>query len=90
MNTTREAFLSLFASDKEYYEPILEAAKKECKELISSFYDDKELIAGWGHNFVCPDCGGETERDYSGDMFSATGKQTKKCSGNCKTCSGCK
>jgi hypothetical protein len=29
-------------------------------------------------------------RDYSGDMFSATGKQSKKCSGNCKTCSGCK
>ena len=39
---------------------------------------------------VCPDCGGETERDYSGTMYSATGTASKKCSGNCKTCSGCK
>ena len=80
MNTKREAFLSLIASDKAYYEPILAAAKKECKELISSFYDDKELIAGWGHNFVCADCGGNLIFDMS----------LKDPRGKSFTCSVCK
>ncbi len=57
MNTTKQAFLSLISSDEEYYAPILEKAKKESEELISTFYDKKELIAGWGHNFVCTQCG---------------------------------
>ena len=80
MNTKREAFLSLIASDKAYYEPILAAAKKECKELSSSFYDDKELIAGWGHNFVCADCGGNLIFDMS----------LKNPRGKSFTCSVCK
>ncbi len=38
----------------------------------------------------CPACGEETIRDYAGEMYSATGKPVKKCSGNCKTCGGCR
>ena len=50
----------------------------------------EELVRVYTDKVLCPDCGGETERDYSGEMYSATGKTSKKCSGNCKTCSGCK
>ena len=49
-----------------------------------------ELVQVYTDKVVCPDCGGETERDYSGEMYSSTGKQSKKCSGNCKTCGGCR
>jgi hypothetical protein len=52
--------------------------------------DDDELVKSYLDEVKCPDCGGDTARDYTGDMYSATGKPTKKCSGNCKTCSGCK
>ena len=52
---------------------------KKFDELVKSYLDEVK----------CPDCDGETVRDYAGDMYSATGKQSKKCSGNCKTCSGC-
>ena len=37
MNTTKEAFLSLIASDKAFYEPILEKAKNESEKLICGF-----------------------------------------------------
>ena len=53
---------------------------KKFDELVRSYLDEVK----------CPDCGGETARDYSGEVFSATGKASKKCSGNCKTCSGCR
>ena len=49
-----------------------------------------ELVRSYLDEVKCPDCGGETARDYSGEVFSATGKASKKCSGNCKTCSGCR
>ena len=48
-----------------------------------------ELVKSYTDEVKCPDCGETAARDYSGDMYSATGKQSKKCSGNCKTCSGC-
>ena len=48
-----------------------------------------ELVKSHLDKVTCPDCGQESVRDYSGDIFSATGKQSKKCSGNCKTCGGC-
>ncbi|MBQ9729046.1 MAG: zinc ribbon domain-containing protein [Clostridia bacterium] len=38
----------------------------------------------------CPYCQGVTRRDYSGAVYSSTGQQSKKCSGNCKTCGGCR
>lgn len=56
-----------------------EACGKRFDELVKSYLDEVK----------CPDCGGKTTRDYSGSMFSATGKPAKNCSGNCKTCGGC-
>ncbi|MGN0823124.1 MAG: zinc ribbon domain-containing protein [Candidatus Gallimonas sp.] len=49
----------------------------------------EELVKRYDRPVSCPACGSSAERDYSGEMFSATGKTVKKCSGNCKTCSGC-
>ncbi len=49
-----------------------------------------ELVKSHLDKVVCPDCGGETVRDYAGTMYSMTGKSSGKCSGNCKTCSGCR
>ena len=74
--------------------PILQYKCKKCgkrfEELVKSHTDtvvtETQLKESGG---VCPDCGGETQRDYSGEMYSATGKQTKKCTGHCATCGGC-
>ncbi len=49
-----------------------------------------ELVKSYLDEVLCPSCKERADRDYSGDMYSATGKTSKKCSGNCKTCSGCK
>ncbi len=56
------------------------ACEREFEELVKSHLDEVK----------CPNCGNVAQRAYSGKMFSATGKPTKKCSGNCATCSGCK
>ncbi len=53
---------------------------KTFEELVKSHLDEVK----------CPDCGEVAGRAYSGEMYSATGKPTKKCTGNCKTCSGCR
>lgn len=50
----------------------------------------EELVVKHTDPVPCPDCGGETVRNYSGTVYSATGLQSKKCSGNCKTCGGCR
>lgn len=49
-----------------------------------------ELVKNFTVEVTCPVCGQRAERRYSGEMYSATGKQIKKCSGNCKTCGGCR
>ena len=38
----------------------------------------------------CPVCGTVAVREWAGAVYSATGKPAPHCSGNCKTCSGCK
>ncbi len=58
-----------------------------CKKCGKKF---EELVKKYDDEVSCPDCGGVCERDYSGCVYSATGKPAKKCSGNCKTCGGCK
>ena len=63
--------------------PILQYTCKKCKKSF------EELVKKYDEPVKCPTCGGDAERCYSGQMFSATGKQAKKCSGNCKTCGGC-
>lgn len=50
----------------------------------------EELVKKFDDSVVCPKCGVPAERDYTGTMFSNTGKPVKKCSGNCKTCGGCR
>ncbi len=50
----------------------------------------EELVARHTDKVVCPDCGGETARDYTGTVYSSTGKVSKTCTGNCKTCGGCR
>ncbi len=61
----------------QYY---CENCKKNFDELVKKFSDEVR----------CPVCGSVAKRCYCGEMYSATGKAAKKCSGNCKTCGGCK
>lgn len=63
--------------------PILQYKCKKCNRRF------EELVKTYTDIVVCPDCGGETTRDYSGEMYSSTGKQRKKCTGHCSTCGGC-
>lgn len=58
---------------------VCEKCGKRFEELVKSHLDE----------VFCPVCKEKARRDYSGEMFSATGKTSKKCSGNCKTCGGC-
>ena len=63
--------------------PFLQYKCKNCGKRFD------ELVKVYTDKVVCPDCGGETERDYAGTMYTSTGQSSKKCSGNCKTCGGC-
>lgn len=63
--------------------PILQYRCPNCKKRFD------ELVKNFDEEVKCPDCGIAAERDYSGAMYSSTGKPAKKCSGNCKNCSGC-
>ncbi|MDE6274099.1 MAG: zinc ribbon domain-containing protein [Clostridiales bacterium] len=49
-----------------------------------------ELVKNCNEKVACPACGKEAEREWSGSVYSATGKPAVHCGGNCKTCSGCK
>lgn len=63
--------------------PLLEYKCKICGKIFD------ELVKTFDEKVYCPSCGAEVVRNYSGTMYTATGKQTKKCTGNCKNCSGC-
>ncbi len=63
--------------------PILQYQCKKCNKKF------EELVQKYDDVVLCPDCGQPAERDWSGELFSATGKKSKKCSGNCKQCGGC-
>ncbi len=49
----------------------------------------EELVKKHDEPVFCPVCGKPAQRLWNGEVFSATGKPSKKCSGNCKNCSGC-
>lgn len=63
--------------------PLLEYKCKKCGKI----FDD--LVKSCEQTVTCPDCGVVAERNYSGKVYSATGKQSGGCSGNCSTCKGC-
>ena len=63
--------------------PLLEYKCKNCGKIFD------ELVKKYDDDVFCPDCNQKAERNYSGQMYTQTGKQTKKCTGNCKNCSGC-
>ena len=64
--------------------PILQYKCPQCGQKF------EELVQKFDDPVPCPACGKQAERDWSGAMFSATGKKSAHCSGNCKTCGGCR
>ncbi len=64
--------------------PVLQYKCKSCGKTFD------ELVGKYDEAVVCPACGEIAERDWSGEVYSATGKPVKKCGGNCRTCGGCK
>lgn len=70
--------------EREVSMPILQYKCEKCGKRF------EELVKVYTDKVVCPDCGGETIRDYSGEMYSSTGTQKKKCTGHCATCGGCR
>ncbi|MCI9010746.1 MAG: zinc ribbon domain-containing protein [Clostridia bacterium] len=63
--------------------PILQYQCPQCGKKFD------ELVKNSGESVTCPECGTQAKREWSGCMYSATGKPVKNCSGNCKTCGGC-
>ncbi len=63
--------------------PILQYKCPKCGKQFEALVKKFDMPAD------CPCCGSAAERFYGGEVYSATGKPVKKCSGNCKTCGGC-
>lgn len=63
--------------------PVFEYRCPKCRKRFC------ELVKKFDEETHCPDCGAKAEREWAGEMYSATGKPAKKCSGNCSTCGGC-
>ena len=63
--------------------PLLEYKCPRCGKKF------EELVKGYDEEVVCPSCGNKAEREWSGEIFSATGKPAKHCNGDCKHCNGC-
>jgi len=63
--------------------PIFEYKCKNCGNTFD------ELVKDCNQAVTCPKCGQTADRSYSGKVYSATGKSTGGCSGNCSNCSGC-
>ena len=64
--------------------PLLQYKCPKCGEKF------EELVKTYTDEVKCPRCGERCGRDYSGCVYSATGTKSKKRSGNCKTCGGCR
>ncbi len=64
--------------------PVLQYICKNCNKNF------EELVKKHDEEVLCPVCKNRAERVWGGKMFSSTGVSSKKCSGNCSTCGGCK
>ena len=64
--------------------PLLQYVCRNCNKNFD------EYVKKYTDTVFCPICGKKAERSFCGEMLSSTGKHVKKCSGNCKTCGGCK
>ena len=49
-----------------------------------------ELVKNFADPVSCPACGKPAKRLWNGEVFTATGKPKKSCSGHCEGCNGCK
>lgn len=58
----------------------------KCPSCGKSF---QELVKDHTAKVKCPSCGAIAERSYSGKVVGGLGKKVKKCTGDCKNCSGC-
>lgn len=63
--------------------PILQYKCKTCGKKF------EELVKSHTEKVVCPDCGGDTERDIRVPVFD-DGKKISSCTGHCATCGGCR
>lgn len=64
--------------------PLFEFKCEKCGKKTEEFVKNCDIVV------KCPACGEKMSRVYSGKIYSATGKKTGGCSGDCKHCSGCK
>lgn len=55
--------------------PILQYKCKKCGKKF------EELVKSYTDKMVCPDCGGETERDYEGPSIRLRGKSPPRARG---------
>ena len=64
--------------------PIFEYKCRKCNRVF------EEFVKKYDETVRCDICGEIAERNYSGKMYSSTGKNSPHCTGNCATCGGCK
>ena len=60
--------------------PIFEFKCTKCGNVFD------ELVKTPEEKAFCPRCRSAAERSYSGKVYSATGKQSGGCGGNCSEC----
>ena len=64
--------------------PFFEYKCRKCGKIF------EEYVKKFDDEVKCPDCGETAEKNYSGAVYSSTGAKKINCTGNCKTCGGCK
>lgn len=64
--------------------PFFEYKCRKCGKIF------EEYVKKFDDEVKCPDCGEIAGKNYSGAVYSSTGAKKINCTGNCKTCGGCK
>lgn len=55
----------------------------KCPECGNVF---EEMVKSYDEEVKCPECGKPAEKNYSGKIYTSTGKGSGACTGNCATC----